>query len=142
MCDQSTFLLARLWPQSQPAAPVLSLSLLLPPSLGVSPEPPVVGGSRSKGTAEEEAPLVEFLGISSPFSLPFARGLSTGVLENACLSDEAIWSGNEHLQPWDLTPAICPCVSFTPPGCTKICSCSWSGCKMRRWLFKENSLFI
>lgn len=85
---------------------------------------------------------MEFLGISSPFSGPFARVLSTGVLENACLSDEAIWSENEHLQPWDLTPAICPCVSFMPSGCTKICSCSWSGCKMRRWLFKENSLFI
>lgn len=62
------FPLARLWPQSQPATPVLSLSILLPLSLGISPEPPVVGGIRSKGMAEEEVPLVEFLGISSAFS--------------------------------------------------------------------------
>lgn len=113
MCDRSTFPLARHLPQSQPVAPRLWV---------FHPEPPIVGGIRSKGTVEEETPLVEeeapqwsFWELVPLCPVPFARGLSTGVLENACLSNEAIWSGNEHLQPWDLTPAICPCVSFTPP---------------------------
>lgn len=105
MCDRSTFPLARHLPQSQPVAPRLWV---------FHPEPPIVGGIRSKGTVEEEAPQWSFWELVPLCPVPFARGLSTGVLENACLSNEAIWSGNEHLQPWDLTPAICPCVSFVP----------------------------
>lgn len=81
------------------------------------------------------APLLLLLGIIHPLLL----SPLLGAMENACLSQQALWSGIEGLQPRDLQPAIRPSVSFTPPGCTKNCSCSWSRRKMRRWLFKENS---
>lgn len=107
-----------------------------------------VAGIRSKATVAERKPLCPSAplplhpsaGVSGDYSLSFS--LHKGLL---CRSDRECMSAPLGLLVWDssnhmtYTPSP-PLHALRPLDALRVALvCSWSGCKTRRWLFKENS---
>lgn len=142
--------------------PSLSLVILLPRALDLRSFP-VAGGiwagplRLGRDPPHLPASFLEFVSFGF-FCFPSRRGFSDSNCRMHVHWGALGGLGTRHLTPvaWpyhrhDLSPATQPALFplnfmsgwHMPLGCTKIALiCFWTGHEVRRWLFKENSVFI